>query len=359
VVFTPVVYYSYINQIPQAAAAAAISPTGASINEGNQKGEVGMQANLTIERDIGFNTVVDVAYVLNDDRHARQSLQVNPIPLYAYANPANLFNNTEINANLLRTGYPGMGSLSMTSNSLSALNYNALQVQARHRLSHGVQFGVAYTFSKALGTQAWDNYHSQRQWSYGPLANDRTHVLAVNYTYYLPRVSNHLGVAKHVLNDWVLSGVVTYQSGAPVTPGCSSVSAGPQNSDPSLSGGGARCQEVADPNAFQHSFFTNFNTAAFTLAAPQTFGNIGLGILHQPSWGNFDVALDKRVQIGKDTRRVLRMRIEAFNVFNHAEFSAIGTTLTLSGATNTNTTYGQYTGTYSPRQMSTTLRFEF
>lgn len=359
VVYTPVVYYSSINQIPQASAAAAISPTGASINEGHQKGEVGTQANLTVERDIGFNTVVDAAYVINNDRHARQSLQINPIPLYAYANPANLFNNTEINANLLRTAYPGMGSLSMTSNSLSALNYNALQVQARHRLSHSVQFGIAYTFSKALGTQGWDNYHQQRQWFYGPLAQDRTHVLAVNYTYYLPGVGTHLGAAKYLLNNWVLSGVAKYQSGAPVTPSCTSVSAGPQNSDPSLTGGGARCQQIADPQDFQHTFFTNFNTGAFTLAAPQTFGNIGLGVLRQPSWGNFDVALDKRIQLGKDTRRVLRMRLEAFNVFNHAEFSAIGTTLTLSGTTNTNTTYGQYTGTYSPRQVSTTLRFEF
>ena len=167
------------------------------------------------------------------------------------------------------------------------------------------------------------------------------------------------GPAKYVLNNWVLSGVVTVQTGAPVSPACFSISAGPQNSDPSLSGGGARCQVVANPDAYQHTFFTNFNTAAFTLAPPGTFGNIGLNILHQPSWNNFDVALDKRIQLGKDIRRLLRLRIEAFNVFNHAEFSTIGTTLTLSGATNTNTTYGQYTATDSPRQMSTTLRFEF
>jgi hypothetical protein len=76
-----------------------------------------------------------------------------------------------------------------------------------------------------------------------------------------------------------------------------------------------------------------------------------------------DLAADKLVQIGKDSRRVLRARIEAFNVFNHTEFSTIGTELTLSGAagtdTNTNTQWGQYTTTLSPRQMSTTLRFEF
>jgi hypothetical protein len=363
VVFTPVTYCSTIGQIPQASASAAISPTTASVNPGNQKAEHSDQLNLTIQRDVGYNTVIDVAYVYNNHRNARQSLQINPIPEFAHANPANVFNNTELNANLLRTAYPGMGSLSQTSDSLSALNYNALQFQAQHRLTKGVQFGASYSFSKALGTQSWDNYHAQRQWFYGPLSNDRTHVLAINYTYYLPSVSKAFGPAKYLLNNWVLSGVTSFQAGAPVTPACRSTVAGPANVDPSLSGGGAHCQVIAIPPASSRTFYQNFNTSAFTVAPAGTFGDIGLGILRQPAWTNYDMALDKRIQIGKDSRRVPRARIEAFNIFNHTEFSTIGTTLTLSGAagtnTNTNTQWGQYTATLSPRQMPTTLRFEF
>jgi hypothetical protein len=252
-----------------------------------------------------------------------------------------------------------MGSISMTSDSLSSLNYSALQVQVQHRLSRGIQFGAAYTFSKALGTQGWDNYHAQRQWFYGPLSTDRTHNLAINYSYSLPNAGKSLGPARHVLNNWLLSGITVFQTGAPVTPSCSSISTGVANSDPSLSGGGARCQQVADPNNFQQSFFTNFNTSAFTLAPAGTFGNTGLGILRQPAWGNWDMTMAKRIPIGKSERSVLSLRIEAYNVFNHTEFSSIGTTLTLSGTTNTNTTYSQYTATLPSRQMSTTLRFEF
>jgi len=358
VVFTPVVYYGTISQIPQASAAEAISPTTASVNQGNQKPAHSDEANFTIQRDIGFNTVVDVAYVYNNARDARQSLQINPIPEFAYANPANVFNNTEINANLLRTGYPGMGSITETSDSLSSLNYNSLQMQAQHRLRHGLQFGASYTFSKTLGTQSWDNYHSQRAWFYGPLSNDRTNVLAINYSYNLPG-PGHPGMLKHVLDNWVLSGVTVYSSGAPVTPSCTSVSAGPANSDPSLSGGGARCQEIANPNTFQQSFYANFNTSAFGMAPAGTFGNIGENTLRQPSWANFNVALQKVARIGRDGRYRVSARIEAFNVFNHTEFSTIGTTYTFSGAVNTNTQTGQYTATYSPRQMATTLRFEF
>src|SRR5207248_1635080 len=120
------------------------------------------QFNLTVQRDIGFNTVVDVAYIGNFDRHALQTVPLNPVPLYAYANPANLFNNTENTANLVRTAYPGMGAITYSSYSNSAVNYNGLQASAQHRLTRGLAFGVSYTFSKALGSQGNDPYHNQR-----------------------------------------------------------------------------------------------------------------------------------------------------------------------------------------------------
>ncbi|HMF75030.1 MAG TPA: hypothetical protein VK604_05155 [Bryobacteraceae bacterium] len=162
VVYTPVLYYSSINQIPQAAASAAISPTAASAVYGRQPMERSHQFNLTLQRDVGFNTVVDVAYVGNFVRHALETNSLNPVPLYAYANPANLFNNTEITANLLRQAYPGLGAITYTSFSGSSLNYNGLQASANHRLTKGVAFGVSYTFSKALGSQGLDPYHNQR-----------------------------------------------------------------------------------------------------------------------------------------------------------------------------------------------------
>jgi hypothetical protein len=377
VIFTPVVYYSQINQIPQAAASAAISPTNASSIYGDQKIERNHQFNFTIQRDIGFGTVVDVAYVGTFDRHAQTTAEQNPIPLGAFANSGNVFNNTEINANLLRTRYPGMGTISYAYDGLSSLNYHGLQMQAQHRLSHGLQFGVAYTFSKALGTcgsvssssgcAIGDPFHSQRGWYYGPLLQDRTHILALNYSYRIPKLTYN-AVAKHVVNNWTWSGTMAFQTGAPVTPECSSLSAGPANSDPSLSGVGAytannvigaRCQQIADPKNFTQSFYTNFNTAAFTVAPVGTFGNIGLGILRQPSNTNFDMTLDKQIQLGSNESRRLRLRIEAYNIFNHTEFSTIGTSLQLQGAVNTNTTYGQYTAANPNRVLSTTIKFEF
>jgi hypothetical protein len=160
VVYTPTLYYSSISGIPQAAANAVITPTAASAIYGPQKLERTHQWNLTIQRDIGFQTVVDVGYVGNFDRNARYvatpgsntdaAVQLNPVPYQAYANPANLFNNTEINANLVRTAYPGLG----------ASNYRASAFRRElsragigpYRLTHGLAFGAAPP-SPALGTQ--------------------------------------------------------------------------------------------------------------------------------------------------------------------------------------------------------------
>jgi hypothetical protein len=59
-------------------------------------------------------------------------------------------------------------------------------------------------------------------------------------------------------------------------------------------------------------------------------------------------------------KRPFLLRVSAYNVFSHAEFSAIRTTIVLNRANvNTDSTLGQCTGTRPPRQMAMTLRFEF
>jgi hypothetical protein len=243
------------------------------------------------------------------------------------------------------------------------VNYNGLQMAAQHRQTHGLAFGAAYTYSKALGTQGLDPYTNQRQWYYGPLNQDRSHLLSWNFNYTIPTFGAQSKIIRAVLGNWTMSGIGIVTTGAPVTPTCSSTAAFPY-SDPSLTGigtnsiSGVRCQVVADPNRYAHDFYNNFNTAAFALAQIGTFGNTGIGVLRQPAFWNFDASLDKRVPIRE--RMALRLRVQAFNVFNHTEFNTIGTTYQWNAANvNLNTTTGQYTGTQPARQIALTARFEF
>jgi outer membrane receptor protein involved in Fe transport len=373
VVYTPIVYYSYINNIPSLGNNEVFSPTNGQQYNPRQAVENTHQFNLTVQRDIGFSTVLSLAYVGTFDRDASESLNNNPIPYLAYENPANVFNNTEINANFLRTSYPGMGSITYGTSGLSSVNYNSLQFTASRRSSHGLFYSVAYTFSKGLGSTSPDAYHtgqpiidefgrsvtlpSARQFFYGPTTIDRTHVLAVNYSYLLPKTSHGFKALRSVINDWTLSGTTLAQTGAPVSPGCTSTAAFPI-SDPTQTGQTARCQEVADPRNFTQSFYSNFNTAAFGMAPVGSWGNTGLGIFRQPTWVNFDMALDKTVVVRE--RLHLRIRWQAYNVFNHAEFNQYGTTYSFNAANvNTNTTTGQYTSTMNPRQQELSIRAVF
>ena len=87
--------------------------------------------------------------------------------------------------------YMGYGDLFVQEHTGSS-NYHSLQVSANRRFSRGLQFGLAYTWSKALGiadtdTSLVSSYFPVRQWNYGPLAYDRTHTLVVNYLYDLPK----------------------------------------------------------------------------------------------------------------------------------------------------------------------------
>ena len=310
VVYTPVLYYGSIANIPQAAQSAVISPTAGGVLFGQQRIEHVNAFNVTVQRDIGFNTVVDVAFVGNYDRDGRgapnpgsiqtNSIQMNPIPEYVYAQPNALFNNTEINANLLRQNYPGMGAITYYSWAYTGVNYNSVQASAQHRLSHGLTFGAAFTYSRALGVQGNDPYHATRSWYYGPVQTDRPEVLTFNFSYALPNPT--MKVLKAVIGNWTVSGIGVITTGAPITPTCSSTAPFPL-SDPSETGvgtnsiTGVRCEEVANPNSYSHNFYNNFNLNAFALAPIGTFGNVGVGILRQPTWWNFDTALYKSIRI--------------------------------------------------------------
>ena len=114
------------------------------------------QANVAVQRDIGFNTVVEVAYVGNWGRHYYQSKTTNNIPVDAYGNTANLFNNDAISANFIRRDFPGMGALTYTTTDYNGLDYNSLQISVQRRLSRGLQMGGSYTLAKGMGMRGWD-----------------------------------------------------------------------------------------------------------------------------------------------------------------------------------------------------------
>jgi hypothetical protein len=347
-------------------------------------------ANVAFQRDIGFNTVAEVAWVGNYGWNSGRQIDQNRLPLNVYGDANNLFNGAAANANSLRTvygRYPGMGSVTEFIPNLysQVLKYNSLQVNVVRRLSHGLQMGMAYTLAKGEGYDGWpgfgaitgyDPYTDEmggadairaRYW--GPTDVDRRHNLVVNYSYDIPTFSN-LPVIKHLLRDWQIAGVTKLQSGAGVTPTCSSTNTGIANTLPSLTNGvTASCQLTGEPINLDLSQknpdIPHFNLAAFAMARPTDtngdglfdLGNFGspgtVRMLRNPSWHVWDLTVSRRFPISLGSRRNsgLRFQLQMYNVFNEVQFTTLNAAFTFSGennATITSANTGKYTATAAP-----------
>jgi hypothetical protein len=121
----------------------------------------------------------------------------------------------------LRVPYIGYGAESelYTAEGISA--YNALQAHVEKRLSHGLQAGVSYTFSRSLDEQSalglfynGNNPLNIRD-GYGPSDFDRTHVFNIDYHYELPKFVSGNSWQSKVANGWAVQGLVILQSGQP------------------------------------------------------------------------------------------------------------------------------------------------
>ena len=121
---------------------------------------------------------------------------------------------------LLRTVYPGFNTIN-SYNHLGHTNYHALTSFLQQRVSNGLVFGLAYTFSKALGTTSYNPVVPNNEaWNYGRQGFDRRQNLQASWSYDFPNMgkkynSKLLGA---LVDRWTISGIFSMQSGAPFNP---------------------------------------------------------------------------------------------------------------------------------------------
>ncbi len=207
---------------------------------------------LGIQRDIGFGTVVDVAYVGSVGRHLAQTRNINLVPygsrfLPQNADPANPA--IPLNDNFFRP-FPGWGNITYNEYAGTS-NYNSLQIAANRRFARGLQFGLAYTWSKAMTYVDNDAdgvavYRPVKIWNYGKAGFDQTHMFIVNYAWDLPKATNLWDnkVFGAVFDNWQISGITTFSSGVPSGIGFTLV----DNADLSGGGDGTRIIVTGNPN---------------------------------------------------------------------------------------------------------------
>lgn len=328
-----------------------------------------------IQQDIGHGTVVDVAYVGALARHLQARRNLNTTPLGTNYQPQyrDSTTNRVLPAQFVRPyiGHADIQYYYYGSNS----SYHSLQATMKRRYTNNLTYGIVYTWSKAMDYTDTDQGQissvvDPRIWNYGKAGYDRTHIFRFYWNYNAPRLSalaGGNGVARTLLDGWQISGKLTLQSGAPM--GVSTSYTPAQDITGSTDGG--RPVLVANPvlPRDQRSFSAAFNAAA--IAAPPyalcqnanpsvlCWGNAPKDVFRGPGRNNWDVSLFKNFMVYRERLRG-QLRVEAYNVFNHTNFSGVDTTARFNAAgQQINPTLGQYTAAVFPRRMQLALRFTF
>ena len=314
------------------------------------------QYQVSLQYRLPENMSLDVAYVGSQSRHQQNNRNINynafgqcfqpqnQDPQRVAASPTALLGNNCKDANFLKP-FQGYNNINLYE-SQSTANYNALQLQVQRRTTKGLFLGASYTWSKTLATAQSGGTNDNafvrpdqfnRMANYGPASFDRRHVLAINYVYSTPKLRVGNFATRLITDGWQISGVTQALTGSPFTPGFSISGAGNQNITGSNTEG-ARIGVVAGCDPYTHSSdpFNRLNAECFFAPSPGSVGlESGINYLYAPGAVNFDIAAQKEFSF-KDGRIHFQFRVDAFNAFNHTNFTGYNGTLNFNGYPNVN-----------------------
>jgi len=332
---------------------------------------------LSIERQAGPNTVFGASYIGSSTHRQRVLIEPNP------GNPAlclSLSQPSAVVPGTLTCGaggedtiyYPitggqvngtrgplgsNFGSNALQSN-IGHANYNAFELSARH-ITGRLQFAAAYTYSKSMDQSS--NIGEEVNpfnpaLSYAISAFDVKHNFVVSYEYQLP--FDQLFHPNRLTRGWSLSGITHFASGFPVTMinnGDNSLIGtnpnGVNNSsidEPEYDGGPLHLSKNPRTNGNNY-----FDSTAFSMNALGTPGTAKRRFFYGPGTDNYDMAVAKNLPITES--KSLLFRVEAFNVFNHAQFNGP----TAVDGDIGSSTFGNVVSAAAPRILQGALKFSF
>jgi hypothetical protein len=340
--------------------------------DGNWKPLAVYNWSFGVQQNVGFGTVLDVAYVGNVSRHGMQIRDLNATPYGTNFLPSSidptLKGNLPLPANFLRpyVGFSSIQYMEFASNS----NYNALQTRLSKRFSSTLTFSLAYTWSKVLDIadtplSAVNPALDFNSRNYGPAGFDRRHNLSLSFVYPLPTLGKDSGNAftRQAVNGWQVSGIVSFISGGPTPINYTFVNATDVTGANGI-GIDSRVDLSCDPNLGHGdtSFYRAFDTSC--IHAP-TKAELGIGNASKypfvgPGVENFDISLFKNFNLGSSETRKLQFRLETYNTFNHAQFTTVDNNARFDSlGTQVSRSLGQYIGASPSRRVVLGLKFYF
>jgi carboxypeptidase family protein len=292
------------------------------------------QWSFGVQRQLPGDMLLSVSYAGNHAVHLDQQPNLNqPQPNLAVAQGT-------VNVTTVRP-YLGYGNITYDERNGSA-SYNALQTSLSRRMSHGLFLQASYSWSKSIVFNFGQNPFVQPN-EEGLNSYDQPHNFTFSYVYDFPTLHRGGALVHAIVNGWETSGNATFSSGFPLTVTISGDRAG--------TGSGSQRPNVVGSLNITGNIFGYFNTSAFALPALGTFGNEGSNVLRGPGIAN-SVNLNFLRNISFGERAKLRIGAECFNIFNHANFSAVGTVFGSA-------TFGNLTAALDPRQIQLSAKFVF
>jgi hypothetical protein len=312
---------------------------------------------VDVQRQVSSNDTVTLSYVGAQGRKGSNYVNMN-LPAYQTGWPT-------INAfDAARPNNAGRFSDIYVQRSNLNSHYNALIVQYQHAFQHGVQFLSNYTFGKTvsdypvvnvLGANGQGGYNG---FQYPNIFNRGESTLSHRHRFvysgiWQPAYGNTWSPwARVPLTGWRISGIGTIESGDALTVQNVQTSANDYAGFDELFVSG-------NPNLphGNKSLTQQFNTSAFSAPPNGIRGNSGLGTVRGPGQNNVDLSLAKVFPI---ERFHLEFRADAFNAFNHTQWTGAQTTYPFASVGNYgNIPFGSATGAREARIMQVALKLQF
>jgi hypothetical protein len=255
-------------------------------------------------------------------------------------------------------GVPVFSSI-FAQDTIANSNYNSLQASLEKRFTHGLQFELAYTYSKSIdNASSFENILK-------PICDrcnralslfDARHRFVISYLWELP-IPKYQGAKGKFINGWAVSGITSFQTGFPIRIQSSNDSELENSFDFELPG---KPDLIAPFHTFDPRKNNNYYFDPTSFALPvqsatstplQLLGNAPRTICCGPGINNFDFSVQKILPISESKH--FEFRAEFFNIFNHTQF------LNPDGNISDGADFGRVKRARDPRNVQFALKFAF
>jgi len=290
--------------------------TNVQFYEPDRRTGYSQQFNFGVQRELRGSLLIEAGYLGNLSRKlSLANMNINQIPpdRIGAIRPAGVFRQAF-------RPWPQFNNVTLLQANFGVTDYHAGVLKLEKRYARGLSLYATYTWSKNLGnidsspgdlgdSQQFSDYYNRRA-DKGPDGLDIRHRFTWSSVWDLPFFRG-----RRLLGGWTLGAISTIQSGGPFTVTTQT------NTTNVFSSGAQRANALRNPNlpGGEKTLDRWFDTSAFELPAPFTFGNAGRGIVRADGRVNFDFSLVKNFNFSENA--FVQFRAETFNAFNHPDFA--------------------------------------